>query len=412
MGWNRYLQKWLESTRNFEPGPEKNKHPPGTSWNSSYIHGKWCEISMFVFFLNSHHRFGPWQNMSFFHGPARDTILPWPSCDFSTTSTRLVNFILVASTQVATRMTPTEMNECRPWKRDHVNRKVHLPSINFQGIFVSFQGGIIKPRLLANIPCRSLRTAPEKLSFLEGEWSSNHLFSEAILNFRRVRVFRPVWIPNLNNISLAQAIRTYWVFVEDTKVYLTKPFPQQKSHDIGMSRVCNHTVDGKNPAPVEVGSLSHYLQGFYTSQGGCLGFQPSTVCNQWFPDSKKILAPSAELLDWKKSFKQKNTSRGICDTFLGCFFNGISSSPTLFLFKEDFTPRAFSGLKSPRKWECIPLENFWKRVPSMYVFSFRSWFVFPNFVSTPEQTRKKKKPLSSLSIHIISIPVYQPGFLS
>ena len=29
-----------------------------------------------------------------------------------------------------------------------------------------------------------------------------------------------------------------------------------------------HTVDGGNPAPVEVGSLSHYLQGFSTIPGG------------------------------------------------------------------------------------------------------------------------------------------------
>ena len=28
------------------------------------------------------------------------------------------------------------------------------------------------------------------------------------------------------------------------------------------------TIDGRNPAPVEVSSLSHYLQGFYTSQVG------------------------------------------------------------------------------------------------------------------------------------------------
>ena len=37
-----------------------------------------------------------------------------------------------------------------------------------------------------------------------------------------------------------------------------------------------HTVDGWNPAPVEVGSLSHYLQGFSTIPGGAR-FQPSTV---------------------------------------------------------------------------------------------------------------------------------------
>ena len=32
------------------------------------------------------------------------------------------------------------------------------------------------------------------------------------------------------------------------------------------------TVDGRNPAPVEVGSLSYYLQGFYTSQVVIAGF--------------------------------------------------------------------------------------------------------------------------------------------
>ena len=37
------------------------------------------------------------------------------------------------------------------------------------------------------------------------------------------------------------------------------------------------TVDGRNPAPVEVGSLFHYLLGFYTSQVVLAGFLPSTV---------------------------------------------------------------------------------------------------------------------------------------
>ena len=39
-----------------------------------------------------------------------------------------------------------------------------------------------------------------------------------------------------------------------------------------------HTVDGSEirRSPVEVGSLSHYLQGFSTIPGGA-GFLPSTV---------------------------------------------------------------------------------------------------------------------------------------
>ena len=38
-----------------------------------------------------------------------------------------------------------------------------------------------------------------------------------------------------------------------------------------------HTVDGRNPAPVEVGSLSHYLQWFYASQVVSRISEPSTV---------------------------------------------------------------------------------------------------------------------------------------
>ena len=48
-----------------------------------------------------------------------------------------------------------------------------------------------------------------------------------------------------------------------------------------------HTVDGRNPAPVEVDSLSHYLQRVLYISGGCLGFlNHQTVCVQkkrrWF----------------------------------------------------------------------------------------------------------------------------------
>ena len=41
----------------------------------------------------------------------------------------------------------------------------------------------------------------------------------------------------------------------------------------------SHTVDGSEirRSPVEVGSLSHYLRSFIHPNGGCLGFQPSTV---------------------------------------------------------------------------------------------------------------------------------------
>ena len=40
------------------------------------------------------------------------------------------------------------------------------------------------------------------------------------------------------------------------------------SDDINNCNSINTTVDGSNPAPVEVGSLSHHLQGFIHPNGG------------------------------------------------------------------------------------------------------------------------------------------------
>jgi len=37
-----------------------------------------------------------------------------------------------------------------------------------------------------------------------------------------------------------------------------------------------HTFDGRNPANQLIGSLSHYLQGIYTSQVVIAGFLPTT----------------------------------------------------------------------------------------------------------------------------------------
>ena len=57
--------------------------------------------------------------------------------------------------------------------------------------------------------------------------------------------------------------------------------PRVLAHDwsclSNLTSIESNTVDGKNPATVEVGSLSHYLQGFSTVPGGCLGFLPSTL---------------------------------------------------------------------------------------------------------------------------------------
>ena len=59
------------------------------------------------------------------------------------------------------------------------------------------------------------------------------------------------------------------------------PSWQTRNHD---------TVDGSEirRSPVEVGCVSHYLQGLLHPNGGCLGFLPSTVCFMIPFNSQKI----------------------------------------------------------------------------------------------------------------------------
>ena len=42
---------------------------------------------------------------------------------------------------------------------------------------------------------------------------------------------------------------------------------EQTSLNKTITQLSQKTVDGRTPAPVEVGSLSHYLQGFYIPGG-------------------------------------------------------------------------------------------------------------------------------------------------
>ena len=53
-------------------------------------------------------------------------------------------------------------------------------------------------------------------------------------------------------------------------LWLTVKVPKKKHGQMG------HSVDGRNPTPVEAGSLFHYLHGFYASQM-VQGFFRSTV---------------------------------------------------------------------------------------------------------------------------------------
>ena len=61
-----------------------------------------------------------------------------------------------------------------------------------------------------------------------------------------------------------------------------------------IKQICETTVDGWNPAPAEVGSLSHYLQGFIHHRWCRISSINSiTLCCTWGHEVKKNLQPTA-----------------------------------------------------------------------------------------------------------------------
>ena len=69
--------------------------------------------------------------------------------------------------------------------------------------------------------------------------------------------------------------------------------------------------------PVEVGNLSHYLQGFSTIPGGCLGFLPSTVRKVNHVNLTSRTHPT---------IPQPGGICGIADAAHGCLFGAVPAS--------------------------------------------------------------------------------------
>ena len=114
-----------------------------------------------------------------------------------------------------------------------------------------------------------------------------------------------------------------------------------------------HTVDGWNPAPVEVGSLSQYLRGFIHPRW-LAGFQPSTVAlnnPRWCPIGMTWLPPSVSI---------KST--------------GTKSCCTSFAFGSLRNDDMIAGLKDLHQHQSIRIETIGKPTPySMYQKLMREW---------------------------------------
>ena len=68
-------------------------------------------------------------------------------------------------------------------------------------------------------------------------------------------------------------------------------------------------VNGRNPAPVEVGRLSHYLQGSIYIPAGCLGYLPSTVgFLEGIPTHQRTSVPCTDR-SWSKSCRRRSCLR-------------------------------------------------------------------------------------------------------
>ena len=108
---------------------------------------------------------------------------------------------------------------------------------------------------------------------------------------------------------------------EDAEAVWHKFFKRQVGHWIA-----GVTVDGSEirRSPVEVGSFSHYLQGFIHPTGGCLGFLPSSffLCLTKFGD----LFPSFWDMDCAR-----NIARIIRSNGPSCFSYGKIRCCSIFL---------------------------------------------------------------------------------
>ena len=83
---------------------------------------------------------------------------------------------------------------------------------------------------------------------------------------------------SMNKLSLWYSIASTMTSTTTVTISITISITITSTISIAITITETLTVDGRNPAPVEVGSLSQYLTGFFSYiLGGCSGFQPSTV---------------------------------------------------------------------------------------------------------------------------------------
>ena len=138
----------------------------------------------------------------------------------------------------------------------------------------------------------------------------------------------------------------------------------------------SHTIDLKNPAPVEVGSLSHHLQGFIHPWWLFRIFEPSMTVSQYW--SQKNIS-TVKLLLFPKA--RSEDRREI----------GTPVVAMLFLF-------FLLPLRSPKKWSernrrCFfnppvqaPLSRWWEKTTQKMIKegwcspkTLRKWMMLTNF---------------------------------
>ena len=148
-------------------------------------------------------------------------------------------------------------------------KKIHQ-SLSFSSRCVFFFGIHISPLGGGFNPMRGPPLASEQLQL-------QHITSVGVLGLLK-RMNDVMLQLSMNKLSLWYSIASTMTSTTTVTISITISITITSTISIAITITETLTVDGRNPAPVEVGSLSQYLTGFFSYiLGGCSGFQPSTV---------------------------------------------------------------------------------------------------------------------------------------
>ena len=179
------------------------------------------------------------------------------------------------------------------------------------------------------------------------------------LSTKQVFIRSPLFFLAAQIFCSINKYRHFDTATENPPFWWCQPGKMMISHDYVLVYQMMHTVVGRNPAPVEVGRLSHYLQGFFSS------------FRWWSPDFWTIKSMISYCW-WKRSCTTRNVSNPVNNGInyqprLVSRISSINHSCTpavLIIFVERLTNQSGSRWCPPNCWGGLaqhygPQQNWW-----------------------------------------------------